>query len=44
MVLQNYHVDKYVVVVANHTEGAAQAWINQMPQDIELGKKVPFAY
>ena len=28
MVLQDYPVDKYVAVVANQTEGAAQAWIN----------------
>ena len=42
MVLRNYLVNKYVVVVANQTEGAAQAWINQVLQDIEVGKRNPF--
>ena len=42
MVLRNYPVDKYVAVVANQTEGAAQAWINQVLQDIEVGKRNPF--
>ena len=28
MVIQNYPMDKYVAVVANQTEVAAQAWIN----------------
>ena len=35
-------MDKYVAVVANQTEGAAQAWINQVMQDIEVGKRNPF--
>ena len=42
MVLRNYPVDKYMAVVTNQTEGAAQAWINQVLQDIEVGKRNPF--
>ena len=42
MVLRNYPVDKYVVVVANQTEGAAHVWINHVLQDIEVGKRNPF--
>ena len=34
MVLWNYPMDKYMVVVANQMEGATQAWINQVLQDI----------
>lgn len=39
MVLRNYPLDKYVVVVANQAEGVAQAWINQVLQDIEFGQE-----
>ena len=35
-------MDKYVMVAANQMEGAAQAWINQVLQDIEVGKRNPF--
>ena len=42
MVLWNYPLDKYVAVVANQMEGAAQAWIIQVLQDIEVGKRNPF--
>ena len=42
MVLWNYPMDKYVAVVVNHAEGAARAWINQVLQDIEVGKRNPF--
>ena len=42
MVLQNYPMDKYVFVVANQTAGATQAWINQVLQYIEVGKRDPF--
>ena len=43
MSLRNYPEDKYVVVVANQTEGATQAWINQVLQEIEVGKRTRFA-
>ena len=43
MSLRNFPQEKYVAVVANQTEGAAQAWINQVLQDIETGKRNPFA-
>ena len=42
MVLQNYPVDKYVAVVSNQMDEAAQAWIIQVLQDIEVGKRNPF--
>ena len=31
-----------MAVVVNQMEGAAQAWINQVLQDIESGKRNPF--
>lgn len=31
-----------MVMVANQAEGAAQAWINHVLQDIQTGKRNPF--
>lgn len=42
MSLWNFPQEKYVVVVANQMEGAAQAWISQVLQEIESGKRNPF--